>query len=54
MQPDKTFTVIDNDGNRHQESCHCTGYEVCLGNPDDLSDWWNEYEDQYGEKHFGR
>lgn len=34
--------------------CHATGYEVCLGNPDNPADWWNEYEDSEGNLHYGR
>lgn len=34
--------------------CHATGYEVCLGDPDNPADWWNEYEDIDGNIYYGR
>lgn len=37
-----------------EELCHATGFEVCNGNPNDPSDWWNEYEDSEGDFHYGR
>lgn len=36
------------------EFCHATGYEVCLGDPDNLADWWEEFEDSEGNLHYGR
>lgn len=36
------------------ELCHATGFEVCLGNPKNPADWWNEYEDSTGETYYGR
>ena len=36
------------------ELCHATGFEVCLGDPSNPADWWNEYEDSPGETHYGR
>ena len=41
MPFDKVFTDIDG----RQINCHATGYEVCLGNPEEPGDWWNEYVD---------
>lgn len=49
MPFDKAFTV-----NGNEELCNATGYEVCEGNPDDPSDWWNEYIDSNGDIHLGR
>lgn len=37
-----------------EELYHATGYEVCLGNPKNPADWWNEYEDSTGETYYGR
>ena len=34
--------------------CHVTGYEVCLGDPDNPADRWNEYEDIDGNIYYGR
>lgn len=34
--------------------CHATGFERCLGNPNNPADWWNEYEDQDGNLEYGR
>ena len=31
------------------ELCHATGYEECID-----GEWWDEYEDSEGEKHYGR
>lgn len=28
---------------------HATGWEVCLGDPQDSGDWWDEYEDEDGQ-----
>ena len=50
MPFDKAFTTE----NGNEELCHATGYEVCLGNPDDASDWWEEFEDSEGNLHYGR
>jgi len=36
------------------ELCHATGDEVCLGDPSNPADWWNEYIDQDGNLHYGR
>ena len=44
MPMDKVFEL---DGT--ETLCHATGYEVCFGNPRDLSDWWNEYVSPDGE-----
>ena len=33
---------------------HSTGYEVCLGDPVKLADWWYEYEDENGDIHYFR
>ena len=49
MPFDKAFEI---DGN--VELCHATGDEVCLGDPDNPSDWWNEYIDSNGELQYGR
>lgn len=49
MPFDKVFDV---DGS--EELCHATGYEVCLGNPDNPADWWEEFEDSKGGLHYGR
>lgn len=51
MPFDKMFEL---DNHYHQELCHATGYEVCLGDPDNSVDWWNEYEDSNGDLHYGR
>ena len=32
-----------------EELCHATGYEVNRN-----GEWWNEYEDSNGERHYGR
>lgn len=40
--------------NGNEELCHATGYEVCEGNPEDSSDWWNEYIDSNGDIQLGR
>ena len=37
-----------------REFCHATGLEICFGNPNKPSDWWNEYEDSEGNFHYGR
>ena len=49
MPFDKAFDV---DGN--EQLCHATGYEVAFGDPSDPSNWWNEYEDCFGNYHYGR
>ena len=36
------------------ELCHATGYEVCVGDPENPADWWNEYIDSDGGIHLGR
>ena len=36
------------------DGMHATGDEVCLGNPLDPADWWNEYEDKEGNPHYMR
>lgn len=50
MPFDKAFIVEG--GN--EELCHATGIEVCWGDPKNPADWWNEYEDSFGELHYGR
>lgn len=50
MPFDKVFTTA----NGNEELCRATGLEVCLGNPEDLSDWWNEYVDSNGDLYYGR
>jgi hypothetical protein len=49
MPFDKAF-----DTGNGEELCHATGYEVCLGDPDDASDWWEEFQDSEGNLHYGR
>lgn len=51
MPFDKAFYRYS-DGRR--ELCHSTGYEVCHGDPSNLADWYDEYEDSDGELHYGR
>ena len=34
--------------------CTPTGYEVCMGNPDNPGDWWVEYEGPNGEMEYSR
>lgn len=49
MPFDKVFTY------EHNETlCHATGYEVCLGDPENSSDWWNEYVLPDGSLEYGR
>lgn len=36
------------------EFCHATGDEVCLGDPKNPADWWEEFEDSEGNLHYGR
>lgn len=52
MPFDKSFYLED--GN--SELCHATGREVCFDgkDPSDPSNWWVEYEDRYGDLHYGR
>ena len=50
MPFDKMFEVAEG----RQELCHATGIEVCFGNPDNLADWWNEYQDSEGDFWYGR
>lgn len=45
MPYDKTF---------NNESCHATGYEVCMCDTNNPGDWWVEYIDQKGNYHYGR
>ena len=33
---------------------HSTGYEVYLGDPANLADWWYEYEDESRDIHYFR
>ena len=33
---------------------HSTGYEVCLGDPANLADWWYEYEGENEDIHYFR
>lgn len=35
-----------------EEFCHATGYEVRFAEYPD--EWWNEYQDRYGDYHYGR
>lgn len=49
MPFDKAF---DYEGN--EILCHATGYEVCLGDPDNAGDWWNEYVLPDGTIEYGR
>lgn len=49
MPFDKAFSV-----NGNEMLCHCTGYEVNWDDPDNPSDWWNEYCDINGNVHYGR
>lgn len=37
-----------------EEMCHATGFEVCLGDPEDPGDWWNEYVSINGDLLYGR
>lgn len=37
-----------------EELCRATGYEICDGDPENLADWWNEYQDADGNYHYGR
>lgn len=37
-----------------QTLAHATGYEVCMGDPSNLADWWNEYTTPDGEICYGR
>lgn len=53
MPFDMAFDVPSVHG-MNRELCHCTGYEVCLGNPSNPADWWNEYVDSLGGLHYGR
>lgn len=52
MPYDKAFILKD--GN--EQLCHATGIEVCdiKEDPNNLASWWNEYEDVYGNLHYGR
>ena len=36
------------------ELCHATGYEVNFEDPNDRSEWWNEYVSKDGEYFYGR
>ena len=49
MPFDKAFET-----EKGSELCFATGYEVCFGNPNEPSNWWNEYEDSQGDLHYGR
>lgn len=49
MPFDKAFTF-----ERNETLCHATGYEVCLGDPDNAADWWNEYVLPDGTIEYGR
>ena len=51
MPFDKMFHV-----NGTEELCHATGREVCFdeANPQELGNWWEEYEDSEGGLHYGR
>lgn len=51
MPFDKAFE----NSNGNEVLCHATGYEVCMGNPLVLADWWNEYVDpETDELYYGR
>lgn len=50
MPFDKMFETASG----QQVLCHATGYEVCMGDPDNLADWWNEYQTADGEICYGR
>ena len=50
MPFDKTF--INSEGN--QVLCHATGYEVAIGDPSVMSNWWNEYVDNEDNIYYGR
>ena len=52
MPFNKRFETCD--GN--SELCHATVYEVCLegDDPNDSSNWWNEFVDSNGDLHYGR
>lgn len=50
MPFDKVF--VTESGN--EELCHATGYEVCMGAPEEPADWWNEYMDSEGNLYYGR
>ena len=50
MPFDKAFQV---DGN--EELCSATGIEVLFDGDEDVpGNWWNEYVDSNGKKHYGR
>lgn len=44
--------VFDVDGS--EELCHATGLEINFSDPEDSTEWWNEYIDRNGEFHYGR
>lgn len=37
-----------------RDGMHSTGYEVCLGGPYNLADWWYEYENENGDIYYFR
>lgn len=50
MPFDKRFDLVDGG----EGLCHATGYEVNWSNPEDYTEWWNEYEDSEGNLYYGR
>lgn len=54
MEARRELEEIPHDKRFGNELCRATGFEECHGNPRNLSDWWNEYEDRDGNKHYGR
>ena len=50
----ETGRILLEDMPLDRDGCHATGYCVCLGNPSDPADWWNEYEDEDGDLHYMR
>lgn len=51
--PQMPYDHVFETENGNEELCHATGYEVCLGNPDNLQDWWLEYTDREGNLYYG-
>jgi hypothetical protein len=52
----KELDYMPFDKSFNNELCHATGYEVCFNNhnPNDIANWWNEYEDSEGNLYYGR
>lgn len=50
MPFDKRFDLVDGG----EGLCHATGYEVNWSNPEDFTEWWNEYIDSEGNLYYGR